>query len=415
MHSRTDFSLLDPADPIGLSGLSFACSTLLHTAGIACLSVSLLERPRLVQAPSLPWSLQIISIDVPQFNSAPTPQNRTALASPFPLPLRSSHPTSAHTLRTQTTPSRPVLLQDTARPLQSEDLFIPSVLVFSPQNSSTAAQVTPHPPETPAIPRAHPSPDLPLPLLTVADLQIAPADTTSTKLDVIASSAALLATPESRASRITPQTDSEVPENSAPARLVSLSEFQPISARFPAPRVSSPVHPSTDSLSLSSTSLNPPSTPAASRQLHLPKDGRFATVLVGDGIADGFPEAASLWRGRLVYTVHLHVGLLRPWILQYAVARSASVTGPEQRPDAPWPTDMTVPALPDFSAEAEALLIHGLIDSTGNFQSLAMLLPPNFAGASFLLDCLRQWRFRPARQRSGPVPAEILLIIPAQD
>jgi len=55
----------------------------------------------------------------------------------------------------------------------------------------------------------------------------------------------------------------------------------------------------------------------------LPKDGHFGAVVVGISLQDRFPEMEELWSGRLIYTVHLHVGLAHSWVLEYSLPRSA--------------------------------------------------------------------------------------------
>ena len=53
----------------------------------------------------------------------------------------------------------------------------------------------------------------------------------------------------------------------------------------------------------------------------LPKDGHFSAIIIGDSIQDEFPETAGVWDGRMAYTVYLHVGLSRSWVLQYSLPR----------------------------------------------------------------------------------------------
>jgi hypothetical protein len=56
--------------------------------------------------------------------------------------------------------------------------------------------------------------------------------------------------------------------------------------------------------------------------IKLPKDGEFGAVVVGSSLEDKYPETAELWSGRMSYTVYLHVGLARSWILQYSLSRA---------------------------------------------------------------------------------------------
>jgi hypothetical protein len=149
-----------------------------------------------------------------------------------------------------------------------------------------------------------------------------------------------------------------------------------------------------------------------------PKDGQFGVVVVGSSLAEEYPETVEIWKGRLVYTVYLRVGLGKSWILQYSLPRgetAAAVTGSVTRPDAPWPYDILRPDLLPGDFSSDAVMVHGFINLTGSFERLAVVFPSEFAQAKFLLNALKQWRFRPARQAGQIAAVEVLLIIPEQD
>jgi hypothetical protein len=146
--------------------------------------------------------------------------------------------------------------------------------------------------------------------------------------------------------------------------------------------------------------------------LALPRDGAFGVVVVGTSAADDYPEAASTWRGRLAYTVYLHVGTHKNWILQYSVPRSEEIAkAGNARPDAPWPYDITRPSI-DADTGADAIIIHGFVNAAGHFERLAVVFPTELAEAKFLLHALQQWQFRPATQNGQITQVEVLLIIP---
>jgi hypothetical protein len=146
----------------------------------------------------------------------------------------------------------------------------------------------------------------------------------------------------------------------------------------------------------------------------LPKDGEFGAVIVGSSLEESFPEAAELWGGRLAYTVYLHVGLAKSWILQYSLpaAAEAAAGGNAAHLSAPWPYTMVRPNLPLSEINADALMIHGIVNAAGRFESLVVAFPPQYPQTDFVIASLRQWEFRPATQGGRPVPVEILLIIP---
>jgi hypothetical protein len=147
----------------------------------------------------------------------------------------------------------------------------------------------------------------------------------------------------------------------------------------------------------------------------LPKDGKFGVVVVGSSIAEDYPETVHLWSGRLAYTVYLHVGETKNWILQYSVPRSqgAVAVGGVSRPDAPWPYDITRPSV-DADSNTDAIMVHGFVNAAGRFEQLAVVFPTELAEAKFLLHALQQWQFRPAMQNGQATQVEVLLIIPDQ-
>jgi hypothetical protein len=146
----------------------------------------------------------------------------------------------------------------------------------------------------------------------------------------------------------------------------------------------------------------------------LPKDGQFGVVVVGSSLAEQYPEIAELTSGRLTYTVYLHVGLAKNWILQYSLPRSsdAASAGSSSRIQAPWPYNIVRPDILPGEINADALMIHGFVNEQGRFEGLAIAFPQEFARGQFVLDALQQWQFRPAIQNGQTSTVEVLLIIP---
>jgi hypothetical protein len=157
---------------------------------------------------------------------------------------------------------------------------------------------------------------------------------------------------------------------------------------------------------------NQPST----AHISLPHDGQFGAVVVGSSMEEKYPEAAPIWSGRMSYTVYLHVGLSKSWILQYSLSRAdnAAAAGNITHIEAPWPYNIVRPNIPPGAIDADALMVHGFISPAGRFQTLSILFPPQFAQAQFVLDSLAQWQFRPATQNGQNVLVEVLLIIPEE-
>jgi hypothetical protein len=153
-----------------------------------------------------------------------------------------------------------------------------------------------------------------------------------------------------------------------------------------------------------------------SKHAHItrPIDGHFGAVIVGSTLEEQYPDIGDQWQGRLAYTVNLHVGTAKSWILQYSAPRNESVggAGSVSRIDAPWPYSIVRPNLAPGSINADALLVHGFVNQVGRFESLTIAFPPEFAQSQFVLDALRQWQFRPAAQNGQPARVEVLIIIP---
>jgi hypothetical protein len=152
-------------------------------------------------------------------------------------------------------------------------------------------------------------------------------------------------------------------------------------------------------------------------EISQPKGGRFGVVVVGSSLAEDYPETVDVWRGRLAYTVYLHVGTAKNWIMQYSLPRSKEATSPGilvGRPDAPWPYDMTRPSI-DAGVNANAIMVHGFVNALGRFEQLAIVFPTELAETKFLLHALQQWQFRPASQNGVPTSVEVLLIIPTAE
>ncbi len=155
---------------------------------------------------------------------------------------------------------------------------------------------------------------------------------------------------------------------------------------------------------------------ASVTEIRQPMDGQFGAVIVGSSLAEKYPETMQLWAGRLAYTVYLHVGLQKNWILQYAVTReAASVGGNAMQPHAPWPYLMERPTLAPGDFNSDAVMVHGLLNVSGHFEGLNVVFPTGFSQAKFVMSALEQWRFRPALQDGKIIAVEVLLIIPEED
>jgi len=149
-------------------------------------------------------------------------------------------------------------------------------------------------------------------------------------------------------------------------------------------------------------------------RVNIPHDGQFNFVMVGSVLNGQFPQTAAVWGNRLVYSVYLHVGLSKSWILQYALPSSEDTMPGGSRPhiEAPWPFYIVRPNLDDVYVNANALMIHGFVTAGGRFESLSLAFPPGFTEAQGVVAALQQWQFRPATENGQKARVEVLLIIP---
>lgn len=145
-----------------------------------------------------------------------------------------------------------------------------------------------------------------------------------------------------------------------------------------------------------------------------PVTGAFSSVVIGNSLQERYPELADVWNGRLAYTVYLHVGLPRSWILQYSLPDKAvqALNGKADRLEAPWPYSIVRPNLPADSVDADALMVHGFVNAAGRFEGLSVVVPQGFPQAQFVIDSLARWQFRPAAANGQAARVEVLLIIP---
>lgn len=141
------------------------------------------------------------------------------------------------------------------------------------------------------------------------------------------------------------------------------------------------------------------------------KEGQFGAVVVGSSLVEKYPETAEMWNGRMSYTVYLHLGLPKSWILQYSLPRSNGAAK-DAHVEAPWPYSIVRPNIAPGAIDADALMVHGFVNQAGRFESLAVAFPPGFSQTQFVLSSLAQWQFRPATQNGQNVRVEVLLIIP---
>ena len=153
-------------------------------------------------------------------------------------------------------------------------------------------------------------------------------------------------------------------------------------------------------------------------RISVPKNGQYGVVVVGSSLDEQYPETQDVWKGRLAYSVYLHVGLEKSWILQYSLPRAAdSASAGSTHLSAPWPYYIVRPNLNPDDASSDSVMVHGFVDEAGHFEKLSVVFPTDlgYAREQLVLGALQQWQFRAGTADGQIAKLEVLLIIPEID
>jgi len=440
--------------------LSLAISALTHGVLFALLFFGLVQTP-LASHPPLRKRAKMRTVEM-HLHDFPLP--RPIPADKTRSPRRSNALAQSHGATsnghapmavpdTPATPALQTLIQPDIPP--APELFhpipVPLLVLRSPQPQPDQKIVAPPPQENIAA-EVRASLQPPNRESTLADIAINSTAFESQKLPVLPSTTTAVTVHGPELKQEAPQTTSEQSSQPATATVTSLSDLRmhegtillpPVNEKSPAPPaagLSNDPHeaakagsapekdkavPTNSPAETAGSGPQPLGAPGESsgkgsggdpsvKRIILPKDGKFPIVTIGNSFEEEFPETAGIWSGRLSYTVFLHVGQPKNWILQYSIPRADldAATGSSARLEAPWPTDILVPTLPPGSVNSDALIVHGLLDANGHFQQMAVVFPPDFEQAGYLVDTLDHWVFRPAVQNGVNTGVEVLLIIP---
>lgn len=440
---------------------SIIISAVAHGTGVLVVTSGLLLRPQIIiPPPQERLAVRHLELDMPPPEPSRSSDESKLYPGPKP-PAPSSDPGAAARPSVarqvaQLTPSKQTLLQPKLKPqILPEKTPVPTVVLWSMEIAQPKLVVPPLPQKTvsakvqPAVAPPNEEPNL-------ADIDMSSVETPANQ-PVLPSTTSPLVVLAKDPAQAPPQTTSKSTAQPTPASIVSLSDLRAQGTVI--------LPPANQSASASSSGLIAPGSPedlgkadgnsagqgaalngkaaatgaakgaepnaaadppasgvgagsfGSVAKYVLPKDGQFGVVVVGTSLEETFPEAAELWGGRLAYTVYLHVGLRKSWILQYALPADAVVNagGNAAKLAAPWPYTIVRPNLTPGAMTADAVMVHGFIDKAGRFASLAVAFPAQFQQAAFVLSSLRQWEFRPASEAGQPTPVEVLLIIPDEE
>jgi hypothetical protein len=308
---------------------------------------------------------------------------------------------------------------------------VPAIVTWSAQKSPARTIVLPAL-QKPTAAAVRPSLDAPNEASILRDISVTSSGRVAATASISPSTTSPVADQRPELPQMAPVMTSDSSAQPAPAPVISISDLHmregtvtlppsnsdASAASTGAPRPGRPAPSSVDgqrgSGNQAREALSGSDSGSSKQRILLPRDGRFGIVVVGASLEEKYPETAKLWTGRMAYTVYVHLGLTKSWILQYSLPRSDDAVNLRsiRRMDAPWPYDMVRPNIDPGAIDADALMVHGFVNRAGRFEALSVLFPPEFPQAKSVLSALEQWQFRPAMQNGEVARVEVLLIIP---
>ena len=472
MGSSRTITLFSQSVDVSQGPTSFAASFLFHLLAIGLLSFGIFYTPRLnTRAAAERFNVRRLDLQTPEEQQrraarskvkypGPKPKIVTANAGGKPIPHPPVMRQVAHAQKGPQTLIQPDLHSQLTL---AREVPVPSLVIWSPENAPAKTIVAPLPEKATAA-DVKPSPDPPNEQLDLANISIATPAVAKPKLIMPASTTSPIAVEAPEKVQLAPTTVSQPSAQPTPVAVMSLSDLRMAQGTVVLP----PVNESADTNSQGTMAPGPAKDPSArgsgdqagsggagkgaagtanpagqpsavakasppdsspaqgsdtsngqsdqptATHITLPKEGQFGSVVIGDSLQDEFPELAQVWAGRLAYTVYLHVGLARSWILQYSLPRTddAAMAGNVARLEAPWPYNIVRPNLVPGSVDVNTIMVHGFVNQSGRFETLNVVFPPEFPQSQFVIASLQQWQFRPASQNGQIARVEVLLIIP---
>jgi hypothetical protein len=146
----------------------------------------------------------------------------------------------------------------------------------------------------------------------------------------------------------------------------------------------------------------------------------YGITIVASGASGGGFKDYGIFKEGASYTVYVDMadaGLRSSWTMQYAMDLHSS--DPSDPP--PQPNGVLVPpfaltkTIPHFTAEESrrsrggTILVFGVIDAKGKWETLRVMHTPDPGLNKALLDALTKWTFQPAQLDGSPVPVKLLL------
>ena len=470
MRSSNILTLFSERPEVSQRPSSFVVSILAHIGALALLTFGIVYTPEIHdRVITEHFSIRQLDLHAPEPARHERAGSKIAYPGPHPQVQTPSPGGRQPALRqiAQAEPGPQTLIQpDLPRHVTlKEKIPVPTVVIWSPKRKTAKNLVAPLP-DKPTAADVNPAADPPNEEVSLADLSVSSTNALAEVHDIFPSTTSPVVVHGPDQVQLPPATVSQTTAQPTPAAVLSLSDVQmregtvslpPVnetaSASSPGALAQGPAGirqqtgrgnkestapgigngqaagvPGDSTQAAAKVTGNKPesgqSAVAASgpgdrlttNQITLPKDGQFGAVVVGATLEEKYPEVAEMWSGRMAYTVYLHVGLAKSWILQYSLpnAEDAANAGNISRLEAPWPYNIVRPNLSADRINSDALMVHGYVNQAGRFERLAVEFPPEFDQAQFVLDALAQWQFRPAAQNGQNEKVEVVLIIPEE-
>ena len=480
MRSSHTITLFSERPELVQRPFSFVASILVHGGVIGLVAFGMIYSPRISsRVPTQRYAVRHMDLQAPEPQKRRSAESEIGYPGPKAI-VRELQLDGSPTARQMTPapPGRQTLLQpDISNPLTlPEQIQVPSLLIWTKQKT-VVKTIVPPPPDKPTAAEVKPSIEAPNQEVIPADIRISASDLASQKLPIFPSNTSPIVVHGPDLPQKIPATTSAGSGQPTPTAVLSLSDLRMTSGTVflpPGNESASSTSPGgltpgegkdssqsgngkpggnaggtgagpgngssqpgngdsagkaggagagpggpsgakTGSAQGSDTGSGSGNQPATAH-IRLAKDGQFGAVVVGSTVEQRYPDVPSLWSGRLVYTVYLHVGLTKSWILQYSIppTEDAATAGNATRVEAPWPYNIVRPDIPAGAIDADVLMIHGFVGKDGRFDALTVVFPPQFEQAQFVLDALKQWEFRPATQDGQAARVEVALIVPEE-
>ena len=444
---------------------SFLVSVLAHIGGITMLSLGILFSPEF-REPLTPrhFTIRHLVLQTPEVNKRESasmgmayPGPHAAMKNSAPGSKRAGQQASLRQTADADIGPQTLVQPDVTEPVKlALDAPVPTVIIWSPQKEVAKQMVAPRP-QIPTAADVMPSIRPPNQEIKLGDTDISSAEVPSNKLPVFPTTTSPVTVHGSKPQQMAPVTASQKTAQPTPTAIMSISDLRMPEGTVTLPPVNEtkvqsesgivvPGQTAKDDPSKQSggtgreaaagdaggangetgdRSGTKPGTGIGSdsdqglttERFTLPKNGEFGAIVVGASLEEKYPELSSIWHDRVAYTVYLHVGLQKSWIMQYSSPRNseAALAGNVTRLEAPWPYNIVRPNIPPSAFNSDAILVHGFVNATGRFESLGIAFPPEFQQAQFVLDALSQWQFRPAVRNGKIEKVEVLLIIPEEE